>query len=72
MDTSMIGMGLAAIGLAGSGLGMGYMFGKMLESIARNPHTRPELTKVMFLGLAMIESIALYGIVIAFLIMGKK
>lgn len=74
METSMIviGMGLAAIGLAGASLGMGYMVGKIAESLARNPHTKPELTKIMFIGLAMIESIALYGFVIALLIMGRK
>ena len=34
---ALIGMGAAAIGVAGSGAGIGYIFGKMIEAVARQP-----------------------------------
>ncbi len=68
---ALVGMGLAAIGFLGSGVGLGYMFGKLFESIARQPEMEAKLTKLMWIGLALIEAIALYGLVVAFIIMGK-
>lgn len=68
---AFIGMGVAALGFAGSGLGLGFMFGKLFEAIARQPEAEAKLTKVMWIGLALVEAIALYGLVVAFMIMGK-
>lgn len=72
MDSSMLGMGLAAISMIGSGAGMGYLWGKTTEGIARNPSQTDKMMKAAFIGMALIESIALYGFVIALLIMTKK
>ena len=71
ISVALVGMGLAAIGFLGSGIGIGYMFGKLIESIARQPEMEAKLTRLMWIGLALIEAIALYGLVIAFIIMGK-
>lgn len=68
---SLIGMGLAAAGFAGSGAGLGYLFGKTIESVARQPGAESKVTKWVWIGAAFIEAIALYGLVIAFIIMGK-
>ncbi len=68
---ALIGMGLAAVGFLGSGVGLGYMFGKLFEAIARQPEVEARLTKLMWIGLALVEAIALYGLVVAFIIMGK-
>jgi len=64
-------MGLAALSMLGPGLSMGFMFAKLFESIARQPEAEAKLTKVMWIGLALVEAIALYGLVIAFMILGK-
>ncbi|MFQ5965297.1 MAG: ATP synthase F0 subunit C [Candidatus Scalinduaceae bacterium] len=75
MDSSaaaLIGMGMAAVGFAGSGIGIGYIFGKMIESVARQPEAEAKVGKYMWIGFALVEAIALYGLVIAFIIMGMK
>lgn len=74
MDTqsaSLIGMGLAAVGMAGSGIGIGYIFGKMIEAVARQPEAEPILSKYAWIGFALVEAIALYALVLAFIIMGQ-
>jgi F-type H+-transporting ATPase subunit c len=64
-------MGLAAAGMAGSGIGIGYIFGKMIEAVARQPEAEPILSKYAWIGFALVEAIALYALVIAFIIMGQ-
>jgi F-type H+-transporting ATPase subunit c len=44
---ALIGMGLAAVGFAGSGIGIGYIFGKMIESVARQPEAEAKVGKYM-------------------------
>ncbi len=75
MDSSaaaLIGMGMAAVGFAGSVIGIGYIFGKMIESVARQPEAEAKVGKYMWIGFALVEAIALYGLVIAFIIMGMR
>ena len=57
--------GLAAIG---PGLGIGYLVGKALESMARQPEMAGQLQTTMFLGIAFVEALALFGFVLAFII----
>ncbi len=74
MDASAmipIGMGLAAAGMAGAGLGIGYVFGKMIEAVARQPEAEPVISKYAWIGFALVETVALYALVIAFIIMGQ-
>jgi F-type H+-transporting ATPase subunit c len=67
-----IGAGLA-IGLAalGTGLGIGIMGGKALESIARQPEKENNIRMTMIIAIAFVEAIALYALVIAFLLVFK-
>jgi len=65
-----IGMGLAAAGMAGAGIGIGLIFSKMIEAVARQPEAEPILSKYAWIGFALVETIALYALVIAFIIMG--
>ena len=64
-----LGAGLA-IGLAGlgAGIGMGYAVKGTQEGVARNPNAGGRLQTLMFIGLAFIETIALYGLLIAFIL----
>ncbi|MBF0124316.1 MAG: ATP synthase F0 subunit C [Magnetococcales bacterium] len=71
LSASLIGMGLAAAGFAGSGVGLGLVFGKTIEAIARQPGAESQVSKYLWIGAAFVEAIALYGLVIAFIIMGK-
>ena len=63
----------AAIGIAGGlcGLGQGRATASAVEALARNPGARPGIFVFLLVGLALIESLALYALVIAFSIMGK-
>jgi F-type H+-transporting ATPase subunit c len=67
-----IGSGIA-IGLAGlgCGIGQGLAASGAVQGIARNPGAAGQIQTPMIIGLALIESIALYGFVIAFLMQGK-
>jgi F-type H+-transporting ATPase subunit c len=58
-----IGMGLAA-GLCG--MGQGRAVGSAVEALARNPGTRPGIMLFLVLGLAFIESLTLFTMVIIF------
>ena len=74
MDASaaaLLGMGLAAAGFGGAGVGIGYIFGKMIEAVARQPAAEGKVGKYMWIGFALVEAIALYGLVVAFIIMGS-
>ncbi len=67
-----IGAGLA-IGLAaaGGGIGQGRAAGPALEGIARNPEAASKVMTPMIIALALIESLVIYALVIAFLLQGK-
>jgi len=67
-----IGAGLA-IGLAGlgCGIGQGLTAGNTTAGIARNPGSAGSMFVNYILGMVLIESIAIYGLVIAFQLVGK-
>jgi F-type H+-transporting ATPase subunit c len=64
-----IGAGLATIGLAGAGVGIGIVFGALVLGTARNPSIKEELFRIAILGFALTEAIALFALMIAFLIL---
>jgi F-type H+-transporting ATPase subunit c len=64
-----IGAGLATIGLAGAGVGIGTVFGSLILGIARNPSHKDELFKMAILGFALTEAIALFALMIVFLLL---
>jgi F-type H+-transporting ATPase subunit c len=67
-----LGAGLA-IGIAafGGGMGQGRATAAAVEGIARNPGARDKLFTPMILGLVLIESLVIYALVIAFMLVGK-
>jgi len=62
-----------AIGLAalGGGIGQGKAAAAALDGIARNPGASGKIMTPMILGLALIESLVIYALVIAFMLVGK-
>lgn len=62
-SVSTIGYGLAAIG---PGIGLGILFGKTIEGMARQPEMSGQLRATMFMGLAFVEVLALLGLVTPF------
>ena len=65
----MIGAGLSVIGLFGVGAGIGNIFSALITSIARNPAARSQVFGLAILGFALVEAVALYALLIAFLIL---
>jgi len=65
----LIGAGLATIGVAGSGVGIGIVFGSLIIGYARNPSLKQQLFGYVILGFALSEAIALFALMIAFLIL---
>ena len=66
-SSKFIGAGLATIGLAGAGVGIGSVFGSLVLGISRNPSLQQDLTRTAILGFALTESIALFCLMIALL-----
>jgi len=62
----LIGAGLATIGLAGAGVGIGTVFGSLLIAVSRNPNEKDELMRLAILGFALTEAIALFALMMAF------
>lgn len=63
-----LGMGIAA---AGVGLGQGRATAAAMESIGRNPNSSDRIFTPLILGLALMEALGLYTLVIGFLLQGK-
>ena len=63
-----LGIGIAAFGGA---LGQGKAAASALDGIARNPGASDKIFTPMILGLALIESLVIYSLVISFMILGK-
>ncbi|MCF7795213.1 MAG: ATP synthase F0 subunit C [Parcubacteria group bacterium] len=62
--------GLAiGLGAIGPGVGQGIAASKALEAIGRNPEASGKVTPLMFVGMAIAESTAIYALVIALIIL---
>jgi len=68
-SAKLIGAGLATIGLVGAGVGIGVIFGAFLVAYSRNPQLKDDLFKYAILGFALTEAIALFALMMAFLIL---
>jgi F-type H+-transporting ATPase subunit c len=60
-----LAIGLAAIG---PGIGIGIVAAGALQAIGRNPEIQGTVVTYMFLGIAFTEALAIFGLVISFLI----
>lgn len=65
----LIGAGIATIGLAGAGAGIGNVFGSLVLAVSRNPNERDELFRLAILGFALTEATALFALMVVFLIL---
>lgn len=64
-----IGAGLSTMGLAGAGIGIGMVFASLVLGISRNPSIKDEMFRMAILGFALTEAIALFALMIVFLIL---
>ncbi|HUW41923.1 MAG TPA: ATP synthase F0 subunit C [Rectinemataceae bacterium] len=68
---ALIGAGLAAIGVIGGGIGVGFATGKTSEAIARQPEASGKIMGVFIMGIALAEATSIYGLVVALLLLFK-
>jgi F-type H+-transporting ATPase subunit c len=64
-----VGAGLAAIGVAGAGAGIGIVVGGAVQAMARNPDFTPTVQTNMILGIAFAEAVTIYALAIALIIL---
>ena len=64
-----IGAGLAVIAALGAGVGIGNATASLLESTARQPEASGKLTSTYFIGCALAETTAIYGLLILFILL---
>jgi F-type H+-transporting ATPase subunit c len=69
LGLKLVAAGLAAISMVGSGVGIGIIFAGFLVSYARNPKEESKLFSYALLGFALTEAIALFGLMIVFLLL---
>lgn len=71
-SAALLAMGIAVgLGAIGPGIGMGTAVASALDSVARQPEAEGKIRTLMFIGLAFMEALALYALVIAFILLGK-
>jgi F-type H+-transporting ATPase subunit c len=73
LQSIALGVG-AGLGTIGPGVGVGYIFGKVIESVTRQPEMRDEITSIQWLGFALTEAIVFYAFIfglIAFFLGGS-
>ena len=68
MGIIALGAGVAVLTGAGAGIGIGLATAKATESIARQPEAKGDIRTALLLGCALAEATAIYGFVIALLI----
>jgi F-type H+-transporting ATPase subunit c len=69
LGCKVIGAGLATISLAGAGVGIGIVFGCLMIAISLNPENKDLFFTYAILGFALTEAIALFGLMMAFLVL---
>ncbi|HAD23476.1 F-type H+-transporting ATPase subunit c [Kandleria vitulina] len=64
-----IAAGLAVIAGLGTGIGEGIAVSKALEALGRNPEAESKIRTLMIMGVAMTETVALYGLLVSLILL---
>lgn len=74
METGLIALAAAfvmGISTIGPGIGQGLTASKAMEAIARQPEAAGEIRTSLILSLGLMEALTIYGLLIAFMLVGK-
>jgi F-type H+-transporting ATPase subunit c len=66
---SAIGAGVAVATGIGAGIGQGFAAGKAAEAVGNQPEAKGDIAQTMLLGAAVAESSAIYGLVVAIILL---
>ena len=66
-----IGAGIAVFTGIGAGIGIGIATSGLVQAISRQPEAAGKITPLFFVGVALAEATAIYGLVIALLLITK-
>ena len=61
-----------AIGVVGPAIAMGLAISRALDALSRQPEAEKSIMRTLFIGLAMIESLAIYVLVIVLIVMFRN
>ncbi|MBT3592834.1 MAG: F0F1 ATP synthase subunit C [Hellea sp.] len=64
-----IGAGLACLGMAGAGIGVGNLFGQYLSGALRNPSAAPGQFSNLIFGFAVTEALGIFSFAVALILM---
>jgi F-type H+-transporting ATPase subunit c len=67
-SAKLIGAGLATMGMIGAGIGLGVLFGNYLQAAIRNPSAAAGQQTMLFLGMALTETMGLFAFVMALIL----
>jgi F0F1-type ATP synthase membrane subunit c/vacuolar-type H+-ATPase subunit K len=68
---ALLGAGIAMVGAAGAGVGLGSIFAAWISAIGRNPAAAPKFQTIGYIGFAATELVLLLCFVVSFLLLGK-
>ncbi len=69
VSAKTLGMALVVgLGVIGPGIGLGILVSKALEAIGRNPEASSTIQTTMFIGIAFTEALAIFALVVGFII----
>lgn len=67
--TKLLATALAiGLGVIGPGIGIGIIGGRAVEALGRNPEAESQIRNTMILGIVFAESLAIFALVIAFIL----
>ena len=67
-SAKVIAAGLATVAFAGSGVGIGIVFGSLINGVARNPSLKRILFNYSLIGFALTESVLLFAFAMSFVL----
>ena len=70
--SSAVALLAIAIGVIGPAIAMGRAISQALDSLARQPELENSITRTLYIGLAMIESLAIYVLVIVLIVLFRN
>lgn len=72
MDMSVLAAAIAVLAGIGAGIGIGIATGKATEAVSRQPEAANKIQTMLILGAGLAEATAIYGLIVAIIILFVK